>query len=160
MTTTVIFLILCWFALTRTVSALALVFALAAAIVAMLAQRALFPESRPLLRRLLARPHHFVAFLGILAARLVQSTWYTSRVILFGREEGRIVALPSRLEDPMGQFILSHAITLTPSTISLLMEDRLHYIHWLAMAGETGDWRSIKESLEDRLARIFTRDRR
>jgi len=70
------------------------------------------------------------------------------------------MALPIRIEDSLAQFILLNSITLTPSTISLLVEDDLLYIHWLQAAGGHGDWREIKESLEARLHSLFEGDRR
>jgi len=65
------------------------------------------------------------------------------------------MALPVRVTDPLARFILLNSITLTPSTISLLTEENLLYIHWLQASDETSDWRSIKESLELRLQRLF-----
>ena len=68
------------------------------------------------------------------------------------------MALPLRLEDPTGRFILLNSITLTPSTISLLVEEDLLYIHWLQDETGKSDWREIKESLEARLQRLFEED--
>lgn len=65
------------------------------------------------------------------------------------------MALPVRVEDSLARFILLNSITLTPSTISLLVEGDLLYIHWLQPAAGHGDWREIKESLEARLQRLF-----
>ena len=68
-----------------------------------------------------------------------------------------MMALPIRITDPLARFLLLNSITLTPSTISLLIEDDLLYIHWLQPANGQGDWRAIKESLEDRLTQLFER---
>ncbi len=65
------------------------------------------------------------------------------------------MAIPIRMDDAWGRFMLLNSITLTPSTIALLIEDDLLYIHWLQPAGGHGDWRAIKESLEERLADVF-----
>jgi len=40
---------------------------------------------------------------------------------------------------------------LTPSTISLLVEDDVVYLHWLQSRRGAGDWRTIKESIESRV---------
>ncbi len=70
------------------------------------------------------------------------------------------MALPLAVKDPLARFILLNAITLTPSTISLLAEDDLLYIHWLQPSTGKADWREIKESLDALLCRLFEEDRR
>jgi len=148
-----------WLALSRTVDPLAVAVAVCAAVLAVALQHHTFPGTTSITWRIVRRPHHLVLFVGTVAWRLVQSTLYTSRVILTGREEGRIVAIPTRIVDPIGALLLSHTITLTPSTISLLLEDGLLYIHWLRARGDRGDWRGIKEALEFRLARLLPEER-
>jgi multisubunit Na+/H+ antiporter MnhE subunit len=90
-----------------------------------------------------------------LAKRFALSTLMTAWLILTGKEEGRMMALPLRVKDPLARFLLLNAITLTPSTISLLIEGDLLYIHWLQTAGGRADWRRIKESLETHLIHLF-----
>jgi len=51
--------------------------------------------------------------------------------------------------------LLLQSITMIPSTISLLLEEDLLYIHWLQAAGRRGDWQGIKEVLEARLLAAF-----
>jgi len=144
-----------WIALARRFEpAVFLAGAIAAAGVALL-QRYLFPQVNLSLRALTRRPHQVFLFIALLLWRFVASTVYTSCVILFSREEGRIVAIPTKVSDPFGRFLLLNAITLTPSTISLLLEGDLLYIHWLRREGGGGDWRKVKEPLENRLNAIF-----
>lgn len=150
-------LLLLWIALTRSADPYSLLVGIVAAGGVILVQRHLFPTFNPLSLSLLRHPHRLIAFLVTLLLRFVVSTVHTSRLILLGGEEGRIVAIPIRIEDPVGRFILLNSITLTPSTISLLLEGDLLYIHWLRAKGRTGDWRRIKESLEKRLLRVFAR---
>ncbi len=150
-------LIAVWLALARSADLTQLVLGVLIAGGIVLLQRRLFPVLNPLFSSLLRRPHRLVVFLGILLWRFVASTIYTSRLILFGRDEGQIVAVPVQLDHPIGQFVLLNAITLTPSTISLLLEEDLLYIHWLRKKGRGGDWRKIKESLEARLCAVFER---
>jgi multicomponent Na+:H+ antiporter subunit E len=148
-------LMLIWVALARSFDPFGLVIGLLVSIAVILAQRLLFPSADPFVRGFLRRPHQALLFLAILAGRVAASTVYTSRLILFGREEGRVVALPIRVSRPIAQFLLLNAITLTPSTISLLVEGDLLYIHWLRAKNEEGDWQAIKESLERRLLALF-----
>lgn len=150
-------LLVLWMALIRSADPFLLLIGVAAAGVVVLVLRHLFPRLHPLSLSLLRRPHRFIAFLATLLYRFVASTVHTSRLILLKGEEGRIVALPIRINDPFGQFILLNSITLTPSTISLLLEGDLLYIHWLRGKGTRGDWRRIKESLEGSLLPIFER---
>ena len=120
-----------------------------------LAQQLLFRRHDRLVSTLLRHPIRSFRYLGILAWRFMISTGYTIRLILLGDEEGRIVALPLRLQHPVGQLLLLNSITLTPSTISLLVEEDLLYIHWLRARDEEGDWKKIKETLEREMLTIF-----
>ena len=150
-------LVVVWLALSRSIDPLHLLIGALAAGIVVFVQRRLFPVANAFSLAVLRRSQWFVAFLATLFLRFVVSTVYTCRLILCGGEEGRIVALPVRLRDPVGQFFLLNSITLTPSTISLLLEGDLLYIHWLRAKGGGGDWSAIKESLEERLCRVFER---
>jgi len=152
-------LMVVWIALTRSFDLVSLAVGFIAATSVLLMQRALLPPHEHLTRSLGRRPAQLVLFLFTLAARFISSTLFTSRLILAGGEEGRMMALPTRVDHPVGRFLLLNSITLTPSTISLLVEDDLLYIHWLERRGGRGDWRAIKESLERRVADLFPRNR-
>ncbi len=95
------------------------------------------------------------AFVATLVHRFTVSTLRTSWLILSGEEEGRVVAVPTRVQHPTGKFLLQNSITLTPSTISLVSEGDLLYIHWLQRHGTSGDWQEIKEALETRVEALF-----
>ena len=150
MPATFLSLIAIWLLLTRRVDAPALVVGAVC-----LAQRTLFRRHDRLVSTLLRHPIRTLRYLGMLIWRFLISTGYTIRLILLGDEEGRIVALPLRLRHPIGQLLLLNSITLTPSTISLLVEGDLLYIHWLRARNEQGDWETIKETLERALLTIF-----
>ena len=146
-----------WIALTRRFDLLSLAIGITAATATLLVQKALLPPHEHLARALGRRPVRLLLFLFTLAVRFVSSTLFTSRLILLGGEEGRMMALTTQVSHPVGRFLLLNSITLTPSTISLLVEDDLLYIHWLEREGGRGDWRAIKESLERRVADLFPR---
>ncbi|MEW5826540.1 MAG: Na+/H+ antiporter subunit E [Candidatus Bipolaricaulota bacterium] len=146
-------LVAMWFSLTRSAEPLSFLVAACLALGAMGASRWVLPRTEGLGSLVLRRPHRAIAFLVGLVWQIARSTLYTCRVILFRREEGRIVALPTALHGPLAQFLLSHAVTLTPSTISLLVEEDLVYIHWLGVEGHPGDLSGVKEPLERLLAR-------
>jgi multisubunit Na+/H+ antiporter MnhE subunit len=150
-----ILLLLVWLALARRLDPATIGFGVGAVLIVMAVRRLLFPTPDLALALLLRRPIRLVRFLAALALRFVLSTAYTVRLILLGREEGRVVTLPIRVTHPIGQLILLNAITLTPSTISLLLEEDLLYIHWLRAAHEEGDWRTIKDTLERHVLELF-----
>ena len=151
----VLALSLLWIALSRSLDPLQVSIGVAASLGVVLLQRTLFPEVQPFVSSLLRRPHALVLFILTLLARLAVSTIYTSWLILSGTGEGRLMALPLRVSHPLGQFVLLNSITLTPSTISLLVEGNVVYLHWLQSRGGAGDWRTVKESIERRVSALF-----
>ena len=155
MLATLLSLMVIWTLLTRRLDLPTLGVGLVAVGIVFLAQRILFRRHDQLAYMLLRHPWRSFRYLGLLVWRFVISTGYTIRLILLGDEEGRIVAVPVRLRDSTGQLILLNSITLTPSTISLLIEDDLLYIHWLRARNARGDWETIKETLERELLVIF-----
>ena len=149
-----------WLALTRTLAFSFVVAGLLSSILVAVFWRMIMPAAPSSINKLFIHPIRLARFVLTLVKRFVISTLYTAWLILRGGEEGLMMALPIRVEDTMARFILLNSITLTPSTISLLIEDDLLYIHWLQTAGGHGDWREIKESFEARLQRLFEEDRR
>jgi len=151
---------LVWLAITRTLALPAVLAGAACSFGVVIFWRWLMPDTLRSVVLLVRHPWRLIRFACVLLYRFVASTLRTSWIILKGGEEGRIVALPIRTADPLARFILLNSITLTPSTISLLVEDELLYIHWLQASGSQGDWREIKESLEIALRRLFEGDHR
>ena len=151
----IVILSLVWIALLSEFDAGTAALGIAAALVAASIQRVLIPvHGRPLVC-VLRHPLRTVFFVATLAWRFASSTLLTAWLILRGRAESRLVAVPMCVTHPFAQFLLLHAITFTPSTSSLLVEGDVLYIHWLQPRGGHGDWRAIKESLERRIAGIF-----
>jgi len=148
-------LVALWIALSRTLDPVHVVAGVVVAILALLLQRLIFPKIDPFISSLSRRPHKLIVFLVSLLGRLIASTLYTSWLILSGRGVGRLMALPLRLKHPLGQFVLLNSVTLTPSTISLLVEGDVVYVHWLQSRKSTGDWRKIVESIEHRILDIL-----
>jgi multisubunit Na+/H+ antiporter MnhE subunit len=155
--TVVLFLV--WLAMTRTLAIPYVIAGAISAAVVVAAWSAIMPKAPTSVTKLIRHPIYLLRFILVLVRRFVVSTLSTSWLILRGGEEGRMMALPIRVEDSLARFILLNSITLTPSTISLLAEDDLLYIHWLQPANGQGDWREIKESFETRLRKLFEEDR-
>ncbi len=153
----VVGLTLLWVALAKSLDVQSALVGVGVSIVVVVLQRRIFPHTGPVVGALLRRPHRLLAYGAVLFWRLVASTVYTSWLILSGRGEGRLMALPLRVTDPLGRFVLLNSITLTPSTISLLAEGDIVYIHRLQDRNEGDDWRSAKEAIEDRVLAIFPR---
>lgn len=151
----VIVLSLLWLALSRSFDVQSILIGIGAALAVVLIQRRLFPDVAPVVGSLMRRPHHVLTFVVTVLGRLVASTAYTSWLILSGRGEGRLMALPLRVTNPTARFILLNSITLTPSTISLLAEGDTVYIHRLEDRHRKADWRSTKEAIENRVLKIF-----
>jgi multisubunit Na+/H+ antiporter MnhE subunit len=150
-------LTVCWLALSRSLDPTEALAGVGAAAVAVFLQRLIFRDGNPFVAGILRRPIALLRFLLTLAVRLAVSTFHTSWLILSGRGEGRFMALPLGVRDPLGQFVLLNSVTLTPSTISLLVEEDVVYLHWLQPRGGSGDWQSIKESIERRVLDLFPR---
>lgn len=160
MLATSLVLTIIWFLLARRLDASTFAMGVLAVILVSIAQTMLFRKHDRLVSTLLRHPLRGLRYLVTLAWRFIASTAYTIRLILLGNEEGRIVALPLRLSHPIGQLLLLNSITLTPSTISLLVEGDLLYIHWLRARDAQGDWETIKETLERHLLAIFPKETR
>ena len=156
----VFILMLVWLALTRTPTLPSVIAGFLSSLLVAFFWRTIMPGIPTSIHKLFTRPVQLGRFALTLAKRFVISTLHTAWLILRGGEEGRMMALPVHVRDTLARFILLNSITLTPSTISLLVEGDLLYIHWLQGSGGHGDWREIKESLEVRLQSLFERDRR
>jgi len=154
----IVILSLVWVALSRRFDIQTVALGVGAALLALWIQRSLIPIHGHPAKHVLRHPVRLLLFAATLVRRFVLSTLLTARLILLGDEEGLLMALPIRVTNPFGQFLLLNSITLTPSTISLLVEGDLLYIHWLQSRGGGGDWRTIKESLERRIEAIFLGD--
>ncbi|MCI2425334.1 Na+/H+ antiporter subunit E [Candidatus Acetothermia bacterium] len=150
-----VLLLAIWFILTRTSAPwMVLSGVLCTAAITILQQR-LFPPTPSLRWRILLQPIKWIHYFVILLIRFIYSTLYTTKLIITGRVEGAVITLPITLTDKLGLFLLFSAITITPSTIAIAVDDDLLYVHWIRETGSKGDWQQIKESIEDRLVSIF-----
>lgn len=148
-------LFLVWLAITRSFTIAYLAAGVISSAAVSIFWRVVMPQSISSASQLIRHPIRFLHFIVVLVQRFIRSTLSTSWLILRGDEDGRIMALPIHVRDPLARFMLLNSITLTPSTISLLVEDDLLYIHWLQATGGKSDWSEIKESLDTRLLALF-----
>ncbi len=73
----------------------------------------------------------WLAFAGVVSALVVAAVARTGWAILTGRTRSGIVAIPIRPRSEMGRLLLLWAITVTPGTIALLVEEDAAYVHCL-----------------------------
>jgi len=67
----------------------------------------------------------------LLSFRVAQGVLTTSYAILTGRARSGVIAVPVRLTSDMGRLLFLWAVTVTPGTIALLLEEELLYVHCL-----------------------------
>lgn len=70
-------------------------------------------------------------FFGLVAWRVVLAVARTAWNGLTGSFQPGVVAIPLRLRTEMAQLLLLWAITVTPGTIALLLEEDVLYVHCL-----------------------------
>lgn len=73
----------------------------------------------------------WLALSGTVGALVVAAVARTGWAILTGRVRSGIIAIPIRVRSEMGQLLLLWAITVTPGTIALLVEEDIAYVHCL-----------------------------
>ncbi|MGC9529517.1 MAG: Na+/H+ antiporter subunit E [Candidatus Bipolaricaulaceae bacterium] len=73
----------------------------------------------------------WLAFALLASARVTAAVTRTCWAIVRGDARPGIVAVPVSLQSDMGKLLLLWAVTVSPGTIALLMEDELLYVHCL-----------------------------
>lgn len=96
----------------------------------------------------------WLRYLALLAYEVLRSTFQTVYLILSNRIDPGIVVVHTSLKKDSARMGLLHSITLTPSTIAILLEDGLVYVHWLKLRSR-GYEEAVKRNFERDLSRIF-----
>lgn len=81
----------------------------------------------------LALPVLWIKFFLILISEIGKTTIRTCYLIITGKFEPKIIAYETELETGYGLLFLLNSITLTPTTIAVLSEKNLIYIHHLQL---------------------------
>ena len=78
------------------------------------------------------------AFLGVFLWELVLANLNVARLVFSPRIDIRpgIVEIKTRLKSPMGRMALANAITLTPGTLVVDIQDDSLFIHWIVVSSE------------------------
>ncbi|MFP4588898.1 MAG: Na+/H+ antiporter subunit E [Candidatus Acetothermia bacterium] len=103
-------------------------------------------------------PLLWLKFLFILLVQIGIATARTCYLILTGDIEPKIVAYNTKLERGSSRLFLLNSITLTPTTIAILSEKELVYIHHISL-GDKEDYDQmvdgIKSSFEKPLQKLI-----
>lgn len=94
-----------------------------------------------------------LSYIGHIIVDVVKANFSTMRLILTQKEEVEPVVATFRtdLKTPLGQTMLANAITLTPGTITVDIEEGKYTVHCLDKDFAQGLQNSVYESLGERL---------
>ncbi|MCM1143972.1 MAG: Na+/H+ antiporter subunit E [Blautia sp.] len=86
-------------------------------------------KEKKLLRHIISLIH----YVGVLVVEIVKANFAVIHFILTEKEEAEpaLVLFQTDLKTPMGRAALADAITLTPGTITVLLEDNRYSVHCL-----------------------------
>lgn len=129
---------------------------LCCALVSYMSHDLLFRDFKP--RPKLTEYRRFIQYLPWLLYQIYLANVYVVRLALSPRMQDRIyphvVKFRTRLKNDLALVVFADSITLTPGTITVLIEDDIFYVHAID--------RSVTESLpgtmEERVAHIFGED--
>lgn len=84
-------------------------------------------------KRLIKHVSYLLRYVGILIVEIVKANFSVIHLILTEKEEAEpvLVTFQADLDTPMGRSALANAITLTPGTITVLLEDNTYTVHCL-----------------------------
>lgn len=84
-------------------------------------------------KKLLKRAFHLLHYSCVLVIEIVKANFSVIHLILTEKEEAQpvLVTFKADLDTPMGRSALANAITLTPGTITVLLEDNTYTVHCL-----------------------------
>ncbi|MBN1834772.1 MAG: Na+/H+ antiporter subunit E [Spirochaetales bacterium] len=126
-------------------------------VVALLTYRYFIEEYEAARRSLLPRLYNLLIFLVIILWRIYAASFRVAWQVLSGRINPRIVHFRTRLKYDLARAILANAITLTPGTVTLDLDDDHLIVHWLDARTSHSHYagKLIKEDFERWLRRIW-----
>ncbi|MBN1242049.1 MAG: Na+/H+ antiporter subunit E [Spirochaetales bacterium] len=152
-------LFMLWVAFSASLDAFSLVAgACGSLLVAVLTRRVFIADHEASLRSFLPHPLGLALYLARLVAAMYASSARLLPVAFSGRCAPRVVHFRTRLKSDLGRALLANAVTFTPGTITLDLNDDHLIVHWLTAttrhsraAGET-----IKGGLEQALSKALS----
>ncbi len=116
-----------------------------------------FEEQEAERRAVVPRIHLFLVFVLVLLFRMYVASFRVLWYIIRGRTNPRIVHFRTRLKSDTARVMLANAITMTPGTITIDLDEDHLVVHWLEAktthSGYAG--KLIKGSFEKLLKRIW-----
>lgn len=155
---TTLFLFLVWLLFTTEPGLFSLLFGLGASILtASLTYHIFLPEHEAGLGFFIPRPLSLIRFLLLMVVSLYVSSFSVVKAVISGNTNPRIVHFRTRLRSDIARTVLANAITFTPGTMTLDLNDDHLTVHWLLCttmhtkaAGE-----AVKTKLEYALGRTW-----
>jgi multicomponent Na+:H+ antiporter subunit E len=102
-----------------------------AAIVALVTWSIFIEDDEAARRSHVPRPHYLVLYLGVLIFKMYVASFKVLWNIVRGRINPGVVHFRTRLRSDIARVALTNSITLTPGTITLLLDDDHLIVHWL-----------------------------
>ena len=156
--TTICYLMAGWLLFTGTLDPMSLVlgFCFSSAIAAW-TYGVFFEEQEAERRSLFPRLYVLVAFVFVVVVKMYIASFRVLWTILRGGQDPRIVHFRTRLKSDTGRVMLANAITMTPGTVTVDLDQDHLVVHWLtARTHHTGyAGKLIKGVFEAMLKRIW-----
>jgi len=102
-----------------------------AVLVSLATYRYFIEEHEAALRSLMPRLYHVVVLLVVILWKIYAASFRVAWQVLSGRINPRIVHFRTRLKYDLARAILANAITLTPGTVTLELDEDHLIVHWL-----------------------------
>jgi multicomponent Na+:H+ antiporter subunit E len=155
---TSLFLFLVWFLFSTETELFSVLFGLGASILtASLTYHIFLPEHEAGLLFFIPRPLSLIRFLVLMVISLYASSFSVVKAVISGNTNPRIVHFRTRLRSDLARTVLANAITFTPGTITLDLNDDHLTVHWLLCstihAKAAGE--AIKTKIEHALGRTW-----
>lgn len=155
---TTIYLMIGWILFTGTLAPSSLLSGVGFSLVIALLTYSIFIDENEAHRRsLLPRVHWLLVFMLVMVYKMYIASFEVLLNVIRGNINPRIVHFRTALKSDVARVILANAITLTPGTMTLNIDDDHLIVHWLdaktlhsKYAGEL-----IKGEFEDLLKRVF-----
>ena len=126
-------------------------------VVALATYRYFIEEHEAAWRSLVPRLYFLLVFLLVILWKIYAASFRVAWQVLSGRINPRIVHFRTRLKYDLARAILANAITLTPGTVTLDLDEDHLIVHWLdaktSHSHHAG--KIIKEHFENWLRRIW-----
>ena len=155
---TTVSLMLGWLLFTWSLDLGSLIAGLSASIAVSAFTYSIFIDEQEVARRAhFPRIHMFVVFVAVLIFNMYVASFDVLWQIIRGRIKPGIIHFRTRLRTDIARVALTHSITLTPGTVTVLLEDDHLIVHWLQVKTTHSRYagKLIKGTYEELLRRVW-----